>query len=97
MTANYGEPVDGYGCLLPFDSDHPEFARGFEAGRLWALLRAFPDEEVVEYVHASNVEMFMRMGEATGRRVSGEELDERWVAVTFAPCGLHEPAVPSED
>lgn len=29
----------GYALLLPFDTEGPEFARGFEAGRLWALMR----------------------------------------------------------
>ncbi len=73
----------GHTCLLPFDTDDPEFVRGFEAGRLWALLRVTEDV-VVETVHASNSEMMLRLGEATDRHVRAVDLDENWVEVTFA-------------
>lgn len=73
----------GHECLLPFDTDDAEFARGFEAGRLWALLRGAEDE-VIETVHAANAEMILRLGEATGRHVQAVELDEDWIEVTFA-------------
>jgi hypothetical protein len=43
----------GHACLLKFDTEDAEFARGFEAGRLWALLRA-TDDQVVEAVQAAN-------------------------------------------
>jgi hypothetical protein len=72
----------GHACLLPFDTDDAEFARGFETGRLWALLNS-TDEEVVETVHAANAEMILRLGEATGRHVRSVELDENWIEVTF--------------
>jgi hypothetical protein len=78
--------VDGHACLLPFDTDSAEFVRGFECGRIWSTLRERPDENVEELVHASNVEMVMRMAEATGRPVRSEELDCSWISVTFAPC-----------
>ena len=55
----------------------PEFARGFECGRLWALLRAEPDEEVEEYVHAENAEMLLRMAEATERHVQTEDVADQ--------------------
>jgi hypothetical protein len=73
----------GHTCLLPFDTDDAEFARGFEAGRLWALLRT-TDEEVVETVHAANAEMILRLGEATGRHVRAVDLDDNWIEATFA-------------
>jgi hypothetical protein len=73
----------GNACLLPFDTDDAEFARGFETGRLWALLRE-ADDEVVETVHAANAEMILRLGEATGRHVQAVDLDENWIEVTFA-------------
>jgi hypothetical protein len=73
----------GHTCLLPFDTDDAEFARGFEAGRLWALLREREDE-VVETVHAVNAEMILRLGEATGRRVQAVDLDENWIEATFS-------------
>jgi hypothetical protein len=76
------QPLDGT-LLLPFDSADPEFARGFECGRLWALLRAEPDAEVEEYVHAANAEMLLRMAEATDRHVQTEDVDDVWVIATF--------------
>jgi hypothetical protein len=77
--------MDGHGLLLPFDTDDRQFARGFEAGRLWAALRAIPDEPVEGViVHADNAEMAMRMAEATGRRVVGQESDDAyWITLTF--------------
>jgi hypothetical protein len=75
----------GHICLLPFDSDDAEFARGFEAGRLWALLRT-SDDEVVECIHASNAEMAMRLAEATERHVVATELGHDWLEATFAPA-----------
>lgn len=75
----------GHACLLAFDTEHPEFARGFEAGRIWATLRACPDEVVQEYVHANNIEMAMRLAEATGRQVEATELGGDWLEATFGP------------
>jgi hypothetical protein len=72
----------GHTCLLSFDTDDPEFARGFEIGRLWALLRSSEDA-VVETTHASNTEMMLRLAEATDRRVRAVDLDDHWVEVTF--------------
>lgn len=71
--------------IFPFDTDHPEYARGFEAGRLWALLRSDPGE-LEETVHASNTEMVLRMAEAVGRDVTGEMLDDTWTLVTVEAC-----------
>ena len=82
------ESMDGHGCLLPFDADEPQFARGFEAGRLWALLRERPEEPVEELVHASNAEMILRMGEALAREVRSEDVDEAWIEVFFDPSGV---------
>src|SRR5262245_52756517 len=78
------QPMDeaGHMLLLAFDSESPEYARGFEAGRIWALLREADDDVEVE-VHATNTEMVMRMAEATGRVVAGEVLDGTWTRVRF--------------
>jgi hypothetical protein len=79
--------------LLPFDTPDAEFARGFECGRLWALLRADPDAEIAEYVHAVNAEMLLRLGEATDRAVRTEDVDETWVLATFdASVSVESPA-----
>jgi hypothetical protein len=74
-----------YGLALPFDTDSGEFARGVEIGRLWEIVNATPEDEPREgeYVHASNAEMVMRIGEATNRQVVSAELDGHWLSVTF--------------
>ena len=68
--------------LLPFDTAEPEFARGFEMGRLWALCRE-TDDELVETVHAANAEMVMRIAEASGRSFASVDLDDTFVEVTL--------------
>jgi hypothetical protein len=72
--------------LLRFDTDDPEFARGFECGRLWALLREEPEAEMSEYVRVGNLEMLLRLGEATNRTVQTEDADPAWVLATFTPA-----------
>jgi hypothetical protein len=69
--------------LLSFDTADAEFARGFEVGRLWALLRE-SDDEVIEQVHAVNAEMLLRLAESTGRTVSTEDIDDTWLTATFS-------------
>lgn len=52
--------------VLAFDSDSPEFVRGFEAG--WLYQRLAADEQVDgQPFHAVNAEMVMRMLDALGR------------------------------
>ena len=68
-----------YGLILPFDSDEPEFTRGFEAGALWERLKNQPGFEGT--VHAENAEMVMRIAEATGCEFSGEDVGDGWLHV----------------
>jgi hypothetical protein len=75
----------GWACVLAFDTDDPEFLRGFEAGAIDTRLRVDPGLRVVEMVHAANAEMMLRIGEATGRRVSARDLNDEWIEVTFEP------------
>jgi hypothetical protein len=77
--------LDGV-LLLEFDNPDPQFALGFECGRIWALLRGDPGAELSEYVHVTNLEMLLRLAEATGRTVRTEDVDETWVLATFAPA-----------
>lgn len=83
--------MDSYACVLPFDTDAREFARGVEIGRLWEALRR-DSGEVTETVHAYNAEMLLRIAEATGRTVSSEDLDETWMSVAFGEA----PETPGE-
>ena len=78
-----GDAMEGHGLILAFDSDDPEFARGFEAGRLWAQLRGNPDEPFNELIHARNAELVLRMAEATGRHVRADEVGDDWLEVVF--------------
>jgi len=68
---------NAYSLALAFDTDHPEFARGVEAGRLWEQLKS--GEPVEQTIHATNSEMAMRMCEGMGREFSAEVLDETWI------------------
>jgi len=72
-----------WGLLLPFDTDSHDFVRGFELGRLWWILHT-DSGEVWETVHASNAEMILRIGEATGREVFSEEVGDDWLHVQFS-------------
>lgn len=67
--------------ICPFDSDDPEFARGFELGLLWERLK---DEEPCEVtIHASNVEMVMRFADVTNRPFRADDLSDEWIHVMF--------------
>ncbi len=74
--------MDGFTCLLAFDTDDPEFVRGVELGRLWERLRVDPDP-LFELVHISNAEMVLRVADALGRPVIGAEHDGTWMTVRF--------------
>ena len=76
-------------CLLPFDTDSTEFARGFEAGRLWALVQSDPDRPVEDVlIHAANAEMAMRIGEASGRPFQAVDLGGAWLSISYGPAEL---------
>lgn len=68
--------------LLAFDTQEPEFARGFEAGRVWQMLKG--DEPFEQLMNAANAEMVMRMVEATGREYSADILDDEWIQLNVA-------------
>lgn len=67
----------GFSLALEFDTDHPEFARGVEAGRLWEQLKS--GEAVQQTIHATNAEMAIRMCEALDRAFRAETLDATWI------------------
>jgi hypothetical protein len=68
---------------LAFDTDAPEFVRGFELGRLYEQLQAEPVRDFEQLVHISNAEMVLRLAEAYGRTVSSHEHDATWMTVRF--------------
>lgn len=73
-----------FGLVLPFDSDHPEFTRGFECGQLWQRMTAGEDIHD-QLAHASNAEMVMRMAEALDYNFRAEAADEEWITLTLLP------------
>jgi hypothetical protein len=73
----------GFNLLLTFDSDEPEFARGFEAGRLWERIKN-DRTSWDEVVHGSNAEMVMRMCEVQEREFRAEPMDDEFVQVWVA-------------
>ncbi len=84
MSTHKDHGANGFRPLLPFDTDDPEFARGFEAGRLWTLLRETPDAPLEANVCVENAEMVLRIADASKREVRSEELGDGWIGVTFS-------------
>ena len=79
--------ADGFQPVLAFDTDDPEFARGVEIGRLWEMLRHH-DDAFIQEIHATNAEMVLRMGEATGRTLTAEEMDgDVWMLLKVKAAG----------
>jgi hypothetical protein len=70
----------GYNLILAFDTDDPEFARGFEAGRMWERVKG-DATTWDEMIHASNAEMVMRMCESQDRAFRADVVDDDWVHV----------------
>jgi hypothetical protein len=65
--------------VLRFDTDDPEFARGFEIGVLWERINSVGSCHMA--VSAANAEMVMRVAKATGCHFSGHELDDDQISV----------------
>ena len=72
-----------YECVLPFDSDDPEFSRGVAIGMLWERLKAEP-YRFRQQIQAENAEMVLRISEATGRAVRIISDVDDWLDVEFA-------------
>jgi hypothetical protein len=74
------EEAENFSLILAFDSDDPEFARGFEAGRLWEMVKS-NHAPWSQMIHVSNAEMVMRMCEAEEREFRAEDRNDEWVEV----------------
>lgn len=67
---------------LPFDTDSPDFVRGFEAGRIYERMKDDPDELDGQMFHATNAEMVIRMIETTGASLKAEFTgDDVWMVL----------------
>jgi hypothetical protein len=73
-----------YGLVLAFDSDEPEFTRGFALGMIWERLGSHP-EGVSETVRAESAEMLIRIAEAKGLPFTAEPAGDsgEWLWVTI--------------
>jgi hypothetical protein len=76
---------EDWGLVLAFDTDDPEFIRGFEAGQLWEILSR--GGHVCRTVHGENAEMVMRMAEALDMTFSASDLGDGWLHVQVEPRG----------
>ena len=72
--------TDTYDLVLPFDTDDPEFTRGFEAGTLWERLKGQP-EELEEVVHAANRHLLREMAHRLGYTLECEDARDGWMGV----------------
>ena len=85
--------TDHYELSLEFDTDDPEFARGFEAGLTYEGLQMAFFTGAARFsrpIHASNAEMAMRIAERFGAEFSAEVLDDNFVQVTFRQGESHD-------
>lgn len=92
MTDEPGHGENGeveYGLVLAFDTNDPEFTRGFEAGQIWERLER--DGYTSQLVSAGNAEMVMRMADHYGLKFTAEDVGYEWLQVTVG-----EPKEPAE-
>lgn len=68
-----------YKLVLAFDSDDPEFSRGFEAGMLYMSLGDKHVTKINQLLHAANAEMVMRMCEKMNWKFSAEDIGNDWL------------------
>lgn len=79
-----------WGLVLAFDSDDPEFTRGFEAGLLWERLER--DARADQLLRAENTEMLMRMAESKHLTFRADDLGDGWMHVVVGPAGSIAPS-----
>lgn len=85
--------------LMPFDTDDPEFTRGFEAGQLWARLeteRLRPEGLFTVLIHANNGEMAQRCATAHGFTLRMFPLDATWTEAQFERAEKEAPDIDHE-
>lgn len=77
--------MNNWSLILAFDTQDPEFARGFEAGRIWTLMTENPDALTGLIFHAENSEMILRMIEVKGLSLKAHFTDDKeWMRLDDA-------------
>lgn len=72
--------------VLRFDTDHPEFTRGFEAGMIWERMnQRIPTFE--QHISGKNAEMIMRMAEVQSYKYVADNLEDGWYWIKFSYVG----------
>lgn len=77
---------DRYELIVAFDSDDQEFTRGFEAGRVYEVLRSRQESSVEFQVHGTNSTMMERIAKTTGYVIDALESegeDPEWLTLRF--------------
>lgn len=72
-----------YRMVMPFESDAPEFAMGFEAGGIYACAMSLAPA-FVSTIHAGNRAQMQRIAEATSRSVVFTFLNDDWLQTHFS-------------
>ena len=81
------EMTDGeYNLVFKFDTDNPEFARGFEIGRLYTTvsdsLYGVGELETAGFtIHNENTELVMRVAERFNLSFIATEVDDNFTSV----------------
>lgn len=70
-----------FGLVLAFDSDDPEFNRGFEAGMLWMSLGDKKVTKINQHIQAKNAEMVIRMCDKQGWTYKADDLGNEWLYI----------------
>jgi hypothetical protein len=66
-------------------SSHPEFLRGYEAGRIAARIELLGRLTLRETISRDNLEVVGEMADAAGRRYQAEIIEHDWMVVTIDP------------
>jgi hypothetical protein len=73
---------------MAFDSEDPEFGRGFEAGMMTGALIETKETILANKCSVRNAEMFLRIAEFLENwRVVAEPIDDEYMEVTFYRTG----------
>ena len=78
----------GYSLACPFITDNPQFTLGFEAGLLYAAMRA-GEPVITNTYHSLNDEQLLLMSQRLGYEAEWERHDEHWSFGTFRKRGEH--------
>ena len=78
-----------YGLVIAFDTDDAEFTRGWEAGQMWAEIKASLDDLPYERtIHTENAEMARRIADHYELTLDLRFVADGWADATFRQAKL---------